>query len=272
MVVNIDETLSRLSELGLAEYESKAYLALLRTSPATAYEIAKASGVPSSKVYEALKRLNEKGIVAVLDEGGRRRYTPLDPEELLGRYRASMNSVLNSLSADLADIRGGQDVSYIWNITGYDYLIDKAVRMISGAEKSILLSVWKDDFPAVEKPLKGAAKRKLNIAIVHFGVVKSALKQVFSHPIEDTLYQEKGGRVLAVVADSREVLIGTISEADKVEGAWSTNRGFVAVAEDYIKHDIYITKIVGRFDHRLVKKFGANYAKLRDVFNDEEEK
>ena len=85
------------------------------------------------------------------------------------------------------------------------------------------------------------------------------------------LFQEKGGRVLALVADSNEVLIGTIFSENRVEGAWSSNRGFVTVAEDYIKHDIYIMKIVRRFDRPLVKKFGEKYSKLRDIFKDEED-
>ncbi len=272
MVVTLKNTMARLSELGLAEYESRAYISLLRENPATAYEIARSSGIPTSKIYEALNKLTEKGIVAVLDEGRKKRYTPIDPTELLGRYKASMNALFDWLSEDLAEIRSGHEVSYIWNISGYDYLIDKANRIISDAKKSIMLSVWKDDFPAVEKSLQGAAKRKLSLAIIHFGPVKSTLKQLFSHPIEDTLYHEKGGRMMAVVADSSEVLIGTIAVDNRVEGAWSTNRGFVAVAEDYIKHDIYIMKIVRRFDSQLVKKFGPKYSKLRDVFSDEEER
>jgi sugar-specific transcriptional regulator TrmB len=270
MVVNIKEIAARLSGIGLAENESKAYITLLRNNPATPYEIAHASGIPSSKVYEALNRLVEKGVVSAVDEGKKRRYIPIDPDELLGRYKASMTSLIDSLSDDLAGIRGGSDVSYIWNISGHNYLIDKAVRMISGAGKTLLLSVWKDDFPLLEPALKEATRRKVRTAVVHFGPHKSALRQIFSHPIEDTLFQEKGGRVLALVADSREVLIGTIFGDNRVEGAWSANRGFVTVAEDYIKHDIYIMKIVRRFDRQLVRKFGNKYAKLRDIFRDEE--
>ncbi|MBW1815193.1 MAG: TrmB family transcriptional regulator, partial [Deltaproteobacteria bacterium] len=37
MVVNI---IKRLSEIGFSEYEAKAYTALVRANPATAYEIA----------------------------------------------------------------------------------------------------------------------------------------------------------------------------------------------------------------------------------------
>ena len=60
--------------------------------------------------------------------------------------------------------------------------------------------------------------------------------------------------------------------AEAVEGAWSLNRGFVTLAEDYIKHDIYIMKIVERFDPELQARFGPGYEKLRDVWNDEEER
>jgi sugar-specific transcriptional regulator TrmB len=271
MVVNMKEISTRLQRIGLNEYESRAYLALLQNSPSTPYEIANAAGVPTSKVYESLNRLSEKGFIAAVDEPGKKRYIPMDPGELLGRFKSSMDSLVDTLSADLAGIRAGEDVSYIWNIKGYGYLQDKALRMISGAKKTLLLSVWKDDFPLLEPALKEAVKRKVRIAVVHFGPQASSIRQIFSHPIEDTLFQEKGGRVLALVADSSEVLIGTIFGDDRAEGAWSSNKGFVTIAEDYIKHDIYIMKIVRRFDRQLVKKFGEKYFKLRDIFRDEEE-
>jgi HTH-type transcriptional regulator, sugar sensing transcriptional regulator len=271
MVVNISDMLTRLSALGFGKYEAKAYISLLRANPATAYEIARSAGIPTSKVYEALNRMIEKGIIASLDEEKKRRYVPIAARELLARHKASTITLIESLSKDLSEIHGAYGASYIWNIKGHDYLIEKTQRMIAEAQKTILLSVWKDDFTQLEPALRKASKRKVRIAVIHFGTVRSNLKHIFSHPIEDTLYEEKGGRVMAVVVDSREVLIGTIFSDDRVEGAWSTNRGFAMVTEDYIKHDIYIMKIVDRFDAELVNKFGARYAKLRDVFKDQEE-
>ena len=46
--------------LGFTEYEWRVYRALLTESPATAYRLGKASGVPLSRVYEAASRLVEK--------------------------------------------------------------------------------------------------------------------------------------------------------------------------------------------------------------------
>ena len=90
------------------------------------------------------------------------------------------------------------------------------------------------------------------------------------HPIENTIYAEKGGRGFVMVADSRECLMGTITDGG-VQGARSRNPGFVMLAEDYIKHDVYIMKIVERFGDALTRRFGEGYARLRDIYSDEEE-
>jgi hypothetical protein len=42
------------------------------------------------------------------------------------------------------------------------------------------------------------------------------------------------------------------------------------MAEDYIRHDIYVMKIVKRFDPLLKEKFGSRYENLRNVYRDEE--
>ena len=53
-------TIAHLAEIGLSEYEAKVYLSLLRESPSTAYEIARLSGVPTSKVYAVLGKLGRE--------------------------------------------------------------------------------------------------------------------------------------------------------------------------------------------------------------------
>ncbi|MBT4503944.1 MAG: TrmB family transcriptional regulator, partial [Gemmatimonadetes bacterium] len=46
----------------MSDYEARAYASLMRCQPATAYELAKQAGIPSSKIYEAVKRLQAKGL------------------------------------------------------------------------------------------------------------------------------------------------------------------------------------------------------------------
>jgi HTH-type transcriptional regulator, sugar sensing transcriptional regulator len=261
----------KLISIGFSEYEAKAYLALVRQSPSTAYEIAKNSAVPTSKIYEVLNKLLDREAVLKIEHGGKQKFLPLSPDELVAQYKSRIEDTLSSLKNGLGLYQRDQNLSYIWNILEYDTLMEKTQHLIRRTKRHLLLSIWQEEMQCLDEEVKKAVRRGVKVATVHFGRLKSALGQTYHHPIEDTLYAEKGGRGLVVVADSQEVLFGKIAAGNSVEGAFSQNAGFVAMAEDYLKHDIYVMKIVKRFDPLLSKTFGKNYYKLRDVFHDEEE-
>ena len=267
MVVNIIE---KLKNLGFSEYESRAYIGLLESHPATAYELAKNSGLPTSKIYEVLSRLLEKNMVLEMIENNKKRYIPLEPQEFLENYQQMMDDTIGSLRSQLPLISKESNVSYIWNIRNYNDLMDKAARSIQKAKHTLLCSTWRRELAGLIGYLEERAKKNVKIALVHFGKPDKQVGQVYLHPIEDTLYQEKGGRGFTLVVDNKEAFVATINENKQVEGAWSRNNGFVTLAEDYIKHDIYIMKIVQRFDQDLIRRFGKKYHLLRDIFKNKE--
>jgi sugar-specific transcriptional regulator TrmB len=55
--------LNALSSLGLSQYESKCFLASLQTGPATINQIGIVAGVPRTKVYGAVRKLVERGLL-----------------------------------------------------------------------------------------------------------------------------------------------------------------------------------------------------------------
>jgi sugar-specific transcriptional regulator TrmB len=267
MVVNI---IDKLHQIGFTEYEAKAYIALLQSYPATAYEIARESAIPTSKIYEVMAKLTDKGVVSLTDDDKKKRYIPISPDEFVEKRRDEFDKTMTLLKRDLASVAAEQDVSIIWNIRDYEYLVDKALRMIGNAKKNILISGWKNEFNLLQNAIEKRTSEGIKIAVVHFGDTEWTINQLYHHPIEDTIFMEKGGRALVIVADGREAIIGNIAEDMSVEGAWSSNIGFATLAEDYIKHDIYIMKIVKRFESALKERFGDTYEKLRDIFRDEE--
>ncbi|MGL4370502.1 MAG: TrmB family transcriptional regulator [Spirochaetota bacterium] len=268
MVVNIVDDLV---SLGLSEYEARAYIAIIsRGEPSTAYEIAKDSSIPSSKIYEVMGRLIDREIAQPAEAEGTRRYTAIDPDEFLSRHRARVENSIARAGKKLAALKGKPNAAMIWNISEYGSLIEKSVRMVDAAEESVLLSVWKEEMFELYPALHKAEQRGVKIAAVHFGEPELSAGTVFSHPIADTLYAEKGGRGFALVADGRCALIGTVKKDGSVEGGWSESEGFITLTEDYIKHDIYIMKIVERYDSELISRFGDNYAMLRDIFSNRE--
>ncbi|MBN2533915.1 MAG: TrmB family transcriptional regulator [Spirochaetales bacterium] len=257
-------------EIGFSRYEAKTYICLLEDHPATAYETARASGIPTSKIYEVLAKLLEKDMVMEIVENKRKHYIPREPGEFMDHYKNRMNTTLTMLKTELTHIKKETNVSYIWNVSDYSHLIEQGKRIISNSKSFILISTWKEEADHLKDTLAVKETQGIRIAIIHFGNPALSTGQVFPHPIEDTIYEEKGGRGFVLVSDSKEALMGTVFKDNTIEGAWSRNRGFVALAEDYIKHDIYIMKIVKRFDRILIERFGEKYAKLRDIFTDEE--
>lgn len=271
MVVNI---IDRLKETGLSYYESRAYAALLEEHPMTAYECAGQAGIPTSKIYGVIRKLEEKELVLELSEKNKKRYIPQDPEEYISSYRFRMEKNLKALSEELKQPRRPREVSYVWNLNSRESLLEQAEKMIGRSRESILISLWPEEYEVLAPALRRREEEGLKTALVYFGAsggtpCGKAGNPVFEHPIEDTLYEEKGGRGFTLVCDGGEALSGTISRQG-TEGAWSRSRGFVTLAEDYVKHDVYIMKIVRRFDRELVERFGEGYTLLRDIYNDKE--
>ena len=82
MVVN------KLLNLGFSENEAKSYISLLEYSPVTAYEIAKRSNIPTSKIYEVISKLIEKEIILEIKENQKTKYVPKDPDKFIEGVRA----------------------------------------------------------------------------------------------------------------------------------------------------------------------------------------
>ncbi len=269
MVVN--QILVKLSELGYSEYEGRVYLAVLEKSPVTAYEASKRAGVPSSKIYQVINRLIDKGMVHPVEDEGKTKYLPLPPEEFIDSRQEVMGSIFEGLKQDFAALGEVREISFIWNMNNREEFSLRARRLIREAENSLLISLWGEELELFRDELEGAKQRDISAATVLFGENgESPLLPLFHHPIENTLFAERGGRGFTLVVDSREAMAGTFYADGRVEGAWSRNRGFVTLAEDYIKHDVYIMKIVRRYGKELSRRFGDNYTLLRDVFSDRE--
>ncbi len=80
--VNNDFHLSALASLGLSQYESKCYLASLQTGPATINQIGIIAGVPRTKVYGAVRKLVERGLLEQ-SEDNPKIYLTRSPKEVL---------------------------------------------------------------------------------------------------------------------------------------------------------------------------------------------
>ncbi|AFZ71462.1 TrmB family transcriptional regulator [Natronobacterium gregoryi] len=80
----MDEHTDLLAELGLSNYEARAYVELVRGGAMTADEVAAASDVPQGRVYDVLNSLVDRSL-ARADDGRPRTYVHVEPDEAVDR-------------------------------------------------------------------------------------------------------------------------------------------------------------------------------------------
>ncbi|MFW5911830.1 MAG: TrmB family transcriptional regulator [Halolamina sp.] len=77
--------MASLRDLGLSEYEARAYRALLDDSPNTAKELSRSSDVPMGRVYDVLKDLERRGLARSQTASRPKKYVAVEPDAALDR-------------------------------------------------------------------------------------------------------------------------------------------------------------------------------------------
>ena len=77
--------MASLRDLGLSEYEARAYRALLRTGATTAKELSRASDVPMGRIYDVLNSLEQYNLVRSQAASRPKKYVAVEPDAALDR-------------------------------------------------------------------------------------------------------------------------------------------------------------------------------------------
>jgi HTH-type transcriptional regulator, sugar sensing transcriptional regulator len=226
--------------MGLSSYEARAYTALLSKSPATRYELARMARIPSAKIYEAVQRLYEKGLVIEsADEVPL--IAPLEPEILLERVREEQQSSLDTLGNLLADVkrsRSDQHVHYIWNLAGTQCAFDKAIEVIKRCREELHLAGFGSDLGALGPALEEAAGRGCSIMTVTYGPSPLRAGHVVEHGDVKGVHDRTGGRWLALASDHREVLVSYPLDG-VCDSVWTNSPVLALIISKYVQEHFF---------------------------------
>ncbi len=100
--------LEQLRTAGFTEYEARAYIGLVRGGGMTARELSRASGVPYSKIYEVVSKLERKGLVEV-QKARPMIFRAVSPRNGLQRYR---NEYLKGMEMEFSMKRRSLEEAY----------------------------------------------------------------------------------------------------------------------------------------------------------------
>ena len=240
--------LDGLVQLGLSQYEIKAYLALVGEFPINGSQLSRRSGIPRARIYDVLISLKDKGLAVELKDGF---YAPLPPEELIKRLRHSFETNIEELEAKLASATASESYDFVWIMRGYDQVMTKAREMIGRARQEIYVRLYPPEGQTLADNLRQAQDRGIPVNYISMGHPPSLLDHQVVHPDAEVIETHVGGRTFDLVVDREEVLVGMFETGnqDRSPINWAKNHWFVIATRDSLRHDFF-----HYFLHKILEK------------------
>jgi HTH-type transcriptional regulator, sugar sensing transcriptional regulator len=236
--------IDKLVQIGFSEYEAKAYVALLRESPVSGYQLAKASGVPRSMIYEVLGKLTARGAALTMRKEGSTQYAPVPAGEFLAQLQREQDALIGALEEELGGLDAVSDLEYVWNIEGHEHVMAKAGEMIDRARAQIYLSLLPATYPALREALQRAIGRGVRAVIYSTGELALPGGHVIVNPIPDAVQERVEGLWLVLVIDAEEVLVGELLTENRARASWTGSPLFVFIAEHHLRTDLYLPRVL----------------------------
>ncbi len=207
-----EKVVAAMKQLGFTATDARAYVALLKTNPATGYELATQSGVPRSAIYNVLKRLQSLGLINAVQEKPAR-YVPLAPEKLFALLETRFTRSLESLRGGIDRLADKPDTSVTWTVEGYEAMLEQAVQKIEKAKSTVVASVWGREARHFEKALQDAVDRGVDVTLFSFTPLPNVGRTLTYDIDPDSLAAHWEHKIILLV-DRNELLVGGAQETN----------------------------------------------------------
>jgi sugar-specific transcriptional regulator TrmB len=243
-VVNVaafmEDSLRHLQKLGFSDYEARAYVALLRDYPATRYQLSQNASIPDSKIYEVVRRLQDKGVISGL-QGRPPRFVPLSPQDLVDQLQRRTRESIDDLRQSLPRVAAQPGAHWIWNLEGYDAIIAQAKELLDSAEQEVIAAMWHHEETELMDCLRAAFERGVSLTFLAYDAAKVDFGNVRQHGFEEEMARQlldRQGRLLAIVADGTRVLVAS-SLDQSASGVWTNHSSLATIVQRYVLEHFY---------------------------------
>jgi sugar-specific transcriptional regulator TrmB len=233
------ELIAALIRLGFTQYEAQAYTALAGQAPITGAEVGRRAGMPPSKIYETLARLEARGAVLV-HRSEPVLYAAVPHDALLEDLRARFTADLDSASAALDRLPKQQEPGLVWSLSGRATIVSSFERVISAAAHSVFAGLWDEELDELGPVLEAASARGVETHVAVYG--HRSLNGPHTYDMAKCGASARlrllGRRLAVVVADDRDTVVAEFGDRTEDQGTLTTNPVLALLAVEYIKADV----------------------------------
>lgn len=268
-MVDQELLINELHALGFTHHESRCFIALMESHPATAYDVAKRAGVPRANAYSALENLLRKEAVQPVSENPVR-FAPVDPETLFRRIAEGTADRCASVARTLGRIKQPEELTYVWSIPNLVKVHAKIEELIDNARQRVWIKGNNSAIETHVDSLARAAGRGVEVVIIIFGTDADVKKYTFNKSTKVFLHEGRGTHVghsnhlFCIGADNTEGLTASLREEGY--GIHTRNPPVVELINSLIRHEIYMAEIFQHFGDEIEDKFGDMLITLRERY------
>jgi len=237
-----EETKKVLRELGLTDYETRSYLALLERGVLTASQVSENAQVPYSKVYETLTSLERKGWIET-EHGRPTRYYPKAPSEALAAMKLQLEDKVKTWEKTIVgelepfyERREMREKPDLWILRGEFNTLAKLKEMLEKTKNELMIAA-----PILPKTLADAVtpmlRRLQNSNVKVFFMVSKEAKDWNPQKIADLAEVRVRDHMFGggVIADGKEAML-FLGEDKPTLVIWSNHLGLVQFAKEYFRY------------------------------------
>ena len=178
---NVGQAVELLQELGLKEYEAKCFVALARLPKGTAKEISEISEVPRTRIYDAVRVLESKGLVEV-QHSNPQLFRAVSVDEAVTTLRTEYESRTESLRETLRSVEPASadetsDATHeVWALSGTEGIANRTRQLLDEAHREIFFVVGDESAVTDSLVAKLTAAQERGVTVV-VGTVSESLRE-----------------------------------------------------------------------------------------------
>ncbi|WP_102272040.1 TrmB family transcriptional regulator [Cytobacillus massiliigabonensis] len=250
--------IDQLRKIGLSDLEARCYLTLYEEPDLSGYEIAKRVSVSRTNVYAALRALKDKGMCRTI-EANPVLYTPVPIDEMVRLLQTDFEQTAKILVEELRTPPKSASSFYNWQ--GDKALETVIRRVISNADKHILVDIWSEDVHWIEESLAEAEKRGVDVTLIVIGESHTSLKHVITHKRSEE-WDQMESRKFSILCDSQAAVIGSFGKAYKLSALETDHPSITELLKNDFYHDLVMKQIEEDFKAELDEKYGTDYENI----------
>ncbi len=236
-----EDVLSRLRGLGLSGYAAKAFLTILGNQPISAGNLCKLTGIPDSKIYYALRELEERGLI-VVQRGTPSLYRTLSVSKMLTslesqvdeEHRRRLDAVrsLQRLLEPLAGRGAGEEFELAYIIKGFRNILEKMKDAIGEARREVLLmTTSKRLLEGLKDVLKEARRRDVDMKVA---ISEELLES-------DVVKEVRPARTIScdcniLIVDSTKLVTSDNIDSEDCYALVTQDQGMIAMSGEYYEN------------------------------------